>query len=107
MVKSAGHMLLISSDDLIFATIQDGLISIHARDLEGQSNCRTIEELQTNLDSPNFWRVHRSFLVNINRIKEVIPWFKSSYQLRMDDRKQTEIPVSRAQTRKLRELFNL
>ena len=107
MVKSAGRMFLIKSDDLIFATIQDGLISIHTRDIEGQSNCRTIEELQTNLDSQDFWRAHRSYLVNINRIKEVIPWFKSSYQLRMDDRKQTEIPVSRAQTRRLRELFNL
>jgi two-component system LytT family response regulator/two-component system response regulator LytT len=37
----------------------------------------------------------------------VVPWFKSSYQLKMEDRKQTEIPVSRAQTRKLRELLNL
>jgi two-component system LytT family response regulator/two-component system response regulator LytT len=37
----------------------------------------------------------------------VVPWFKSSYQLKMQDRKQTEIPVSRAQTRKLRELLNL
>ena len=44
---------------------------------------------------------------NIGHIKEVVPWFKSSYQLRMDDRKQTEIPVSRAQTRRLRELFKL
>ena len=42
--------------------------------------------------------------MNINRIKEVVPWFKSSYQLRMDDKKQTEIPVSRAQTKRLREL---
>ena len=47
------------------------------------------------------------FLVNIHHIREVVPWFKSSYQLRMDDKKQTEIPVSRAQTRRLRELFNL
>ena len=53
------------------------------------------------------WRAHRSFLVNINRIKEVVPWFKSSYQLRLDDKKQTEIPVSRAQTKRLRELFGL
>jgi two-component system LytT family response regulator/two-component system response regulator LytT len=51
--------------------------------------------------------VHRSFLVNINRIKEVVPWFKSSYQLRMDDKKHTEVPVSRVQTRRLRELFKL
>ena len=59
------------------------------------------------LDAETFWRAHRSFVVNINRIKEVVPWFKSSYQLRMDDKKQTEIPVSRAQTKRLRELFGL
>jgi two-component system LytT family response regulator/two-component system response regulator LytT len=46
-------------------------------------------------------------VVNINHIREVVPWFKSSYLLRMDDKRQTEIPVSRAQTRRLRELFNL
>ena len=64
-------------------------------------------ELLELLDPALFWRAHRSFVVNINHIKEVVPWFKSSYQLRMDDRKQTEIPVSRAQTRRLRELFKL
>jgi len=47
------------------------------------------------------------FVVNINHIREVVPWFKSTYQLRMNDKKQTEIPVSRGQTRRLRELFNL
>jgi two-component system LytT family response regulator/two-component system response regulator LytT len=75
--------------------------------MEGQSNYRTVEELQASLDPKTFWRVHRSYLVNVNRIKEVVPWFKSSYQLRMQDRKQTEVPVSRAQTKRLRELFNL
>jgi two-component system LytT family response regulator/two-component system response regulator LytT len=54
-----------------------------------------------------FWRVHRSYLVNINKIREVIPWFKSSYQIRMDDKKQTEIPVSRVQTKRLRSLLKL
>lgn len=107
LVKSAGRLYLVDSGDIIYATIQDGVISIVTRDFEGQSNFRTVEELQSNLDPQTFWRVHRSYLININRIKEVVPWFKSSYQLKMDDRKQTEIPVSRAQTRKLRELLNL
>ncbi len=107
LVKSGGRLHLVDSDDIIYATIQGGVISIITRDLEGQSNFRTVEELQSNLDSTTFWRVHRSYLINVNRIKEVVPWFKSSYQLKMDDRKQTEIPVSRAQTRKLRELLNL
>jgi len=78
-----------------------------ASGMEGQSNCRTLEELLDSLDPNLFWRAHRSYLVNINRIKEVVPWFKSSYQLRLDDKKQTEIPVSRAQTKRLRELFHL
>jgi two-component system LytT family response regulator/two-component system response regulator LytT len=74
---------------------------------EGHSNYRTIEELQSNLDPELFWRVHRSFLVNINKIREIIPWFKSSFQLKMDDKKQTEIPVSRIQTRRLRTLLKI
>ena len=107
LVKTGGRLVLVNSDDVIFASIEDGVITICTRELEGQSNFRTVEELQGNLDPNTFWRVHRSYLVNINRIKEVVPWFKSSYQLKMDDRKQTEIPVSRAQTRRLRELLNL
>ena len=74
---------------------------------EGHSKCRTLEELLELLDPALFWRAHRGFVVNINHIREVVPWFKSSYQLRMNDKRQTEIPVSRAQTRRLRELFNL
>jgi two-component system LytT family response regulator/two-component system response regulator LytT len=107
VVRSANRMYLVDSDEVIYASIEDGVISIVTRELEGQSNYRTVEELQATLDPNTFWRVHRSYLVNVNHIKEVVPWFKSSYQLKMEDRKQTEIPVSRAQTRKLRELLNL
>ena len=107
VVKAGGRLHLLDSDDVVYASIEDGVITIATRDLEGQSNFRTVEELQSTLDPNTFWRVHRSYLINVNRIKEVIPWFKSSYQLKMDDKKQTEIPVSRAQTRKLRELLNL
>ncbi len=107
LLRSAGRLLLIDQKDVCFASIQDGVISVVATNLEGQSNCRTLEELFGGLDADMFWRAHRSFVVNINRIKEVVPWFKSSYQLRMDDKKQSEIPVSRAQTKRLRELFGL
>jgi two-component system, LytTR family, response regulator LytT len=107
LVRSGNRNFIIDAQDLIFATIDNGLITLVSTHLEGQSNYRTIEDLQANLDRQTFWRVHRSYLVNINRIKEVVPWFKSSYQLRMDDKKQTEVPVSRVQTKRLRELFKL
>ena len=107
VVKSQGRLFLVDAEEIIFASIEGGVISIVTRDMEGESNFRTVEELQGNLDPKVFWRVHRSYLINVNHIKEVVPWFKSSYQLKMQDRKQTEIPVSRAQTRKLRTLLNL
>jgi two-component system LytT family response regulator/two-component system response regulator LytT len=107
LVRSQQRMLLVDSRDLIFASIEGGLISIAAKDAEGTSNYRTLEELLEALDSESFWRPHRSFLVNIHHIKEVVPWFKSSFMLKMNDKKQSEIPVSRQQTKRLRELFNL
>jgi len=107
LVKSNQRNFIVDAQDVVYATIEDGLITVVASSLEGQSNYRTIEELQSNLDPDMFWRVHRSYLVNIHRIKEVIPWFKSSFQLRMDDKKQTEVPVSRVQTKRLRALLKL
>ena len=99
--------LLVEQRDICFASIEEGTISVATHSIEGQSNCRTLEDLLELLDPELFWRAHRSFVVNIHRIQEVVPWFKSSYQLRMDDRRHTEIPVSRNQTKRLRELFNL
>jgi two-component system LytT family response regulator/two-component system response regulator LytT len=107
LVRANNRNLIVDAQDLIYATIDDGTITMVTAQFEGQSNYRTIEELQSNLDPNLFWRVHRSFLVNINKIREVIPWFKSSFQLKMDDKKQTEIPVSRIQTRRLRTLLKI
>jgi len=107
VVRAQSRLLLADQRDVCFASIEDGRISVVTRTVEGDSNCRTLEELMEQLDPEQFWRAHRSFVVNIQHIREVVPWFKSSYQLRMDDRKQTEIPVSRSQTKRLRELFNL
>jgi two-component system response regulator LytT len=107
LVRNNQRNFIVDAQDVVYATIDDGLITVVATNIEGQSNYRTIEELQSNLDPESFWRVHRSYLVNIHRIKEVIPWFKSSFQLRMDDKKQTEIPVSRVQTKRLRALLKL
>lgn len=107
ILQAQSRLLLVDQKDICFASIDEGVITVVTPNLEGQSKCRTLEELLDLLDPSSFWRAHRSYVVNINHIKEVVPWFKSSYQLRMDDKKQTEIPVSRAQTRRLRELFKL
>jgi len=107
IIEAQSRLLLVDQAEICFAAIDEGVIRVVTQHFEGHSKCRTLEELLELLDPALFWRAHRGFVVNINHIREVVPWFKSSYQLRMNDKKQTEIPVSRAQTKRLRELFNL
>src|SRR5579863_1045636 len=107
LLRSGTRNLILDPQELIYATIDSGLITLVTAQVEGQSNFRTLEELLAALDPDMFWRAHRSFVVNINRIREVVPWFKSTYQLKMDDKKSSEIPVSRMQSRRLREMLNL
>src|SRR3954452_5157500 len=107
IVQAQSRLLLVDQAEICFAAIDEGIIRVVTQTFEGHSKCRTLEELLEQLDPAVFWRAHRGFVVNINHIREVVPWFKSSYQLRMNNKQQTEIPVSRSQTRRLRELFNL
>ncbi len=107
VLQAGSRLLLVDQKDICFVSVEDGAISVVTPTLEGQSKCRTLEELLELLDPAIFWRAHRSYVVNLNHIREVVPWFKGSYQLRMDDRKGSEVPVSRTQTRRLRELFKL
>ena len=106
-VKVGERFLLVNTDDVIYASLADEIISIVTQALVGTSNCRTLDELQGHLDTAVFWRVHRSHLVNINKIREIIPWFSRNFILKMRDAKATEIPVSRSQTKRLREHLNL
>jgi two-component system response regulator LytT len=107
LLRAGTRNLIVDPQELIYATIEGGIITLVTAQTEGQANFRTLEELQTALDPDLFWRAHRSYIVNINKIREVVPWFKSTYQLKMDDRKSTEVPVSRMQSRRLREMLNL
>jgi two-component system LytT family response regulator/two-component system response regulator LytT len=106
-VKNGERFVLVQAEEIIFASLADESITIVTGHVAGTSNYRTLDELQARLDPEVFWRVHRSHLVNINKIKEIVPWFSRNYILRMKDTKATEIPVSRSQTRRLREYLKL
>jgi two-component system response regulator LytT len=106
-IKVGERFMLVQAEDVIFASLGDQGISVVTEHHAGTSNYRTLDELQDRLDASVFWRVHRSHLVNINKIKEIVPWFSRNYILRMKDLKSTEIPVSRTQTRRLREYLKL
>jgi two-component system LytT family response regulator/two-component system response regulator LytT len=105
-VKVGERFMLVQVEEIIFASLADAGIKVVTNRHTGTSNYRTLDELQARLDPDVFWRVHRSHLVNISKIKEIVPWFRN-YILRMTDEKATEIPVSRTQTRRLRTYLKL
>lgn len=106
-IRIEDRFLLVQTDELVHASVEDDQVRVVTNSLSGTSNYRTLDELQARLDPAVFWRVHRSHLVNINKIKEIVPWFSRNYILRMKDGKGSEIPVSRSQTRRLREYLKL
>ena len=106
-IKVGERFLLVQAEEIVCASLADDSIRVVAGPYVGTSNCRTLDDLHARLDPSVFWRVHRSHLVNINKIKEIVPWFSRNYILRMKDEKSTEIPVSRTQTRRLREYLKL
>jgi DNA-binding LytR/AlgR family response regulator len=101
------RLILVQADEIIYASLVNESINIVTARVAGISNYRTLDDLHARLDPDVFWRVHRSHLVNINKIKEIVPWFSRNYILRMKDAKGTEIPVSRSQTKRLREYLKL
>ena len=107
VVKVSDRFMLVDASDVIYAMVEDGVVTIATDRVTGTSNVRTLDELAASLDADVFWRVHRSYIVNLQRIKEVVPWFNRTIQLKMADRNETEIPVSRSHTRRLKEHLNL
>lgn len=106
-IKVGERFLLASAEDIIYASVVEDAIVVVTTTVSGTSNYRTLDDLQGHLDPSVFWRVHRSHLVNINKVKEIVPWFSRNYILKMKDAKATEIPVSRSQTKRLREYLRL
>lgn len=106
-LKVGERFVLVQADEVVHVSVVDETIQVVTNSISGTSNYRTLDELQARLDPAVFWRVHRSHLVNITKIKEIVPWFSRNYLLKMKDAKATEIPVSRSQTKRLREYLQL
>jgi DNA-binding LytR/AlgR family response regulator len=65
---------------------------------------RTLTELERMLDPNRFFRAHRSAIVNLDRVSEIIPWFKGSHKLRLST--GAEVELSRARAKELKALLD-
>jgi DNA-binding LytR/AlgR family response regulator len=101
-VRDRDHIRVLDVDDVDWIGVEQEQVMVHVGK-ETYSVRRTLAELEARLDPAAFFRAHRSAIVNLNRVQEVIPWFKGSHKLRLTG--GAEVDLSRARARALRKIL--
>jgi len=104
-VRQGDSLVMADVKDILYATIKSGGVHVVAKGIEGAVSFRSLDELEKEIGSSQFVRVHKSYLANVSRIHEIMPWFGGTYKLRMEGKDGPVIPLSRAQARELRKLI--
>ena len=104
-VRRRKHLLLIDTHEIVYGYVRDGVVFIATQEHQDMVSYRTLDEFEAELDPEIFHRVHRSFLANVNHIREIIPQASGNYELLMDDGAGTRIPLSRQHARQLRRIY--
>ncbi|MGX4766952.1 LytR/AlgR family response regulator transcription factor [Bacillus mojavensis] len=97
-------IVIVDTKDIIFTGTEDGHVNVKTFDASYSVN-DTLVVIEKKLPEPDFLRVHRSFVVNTEYIKEIQPWFNSTYNLIMKD--GSKIPVSRTYAKELKKLLHI
>lgn len=98
-------IIVVDADEIYYASAQEKTTSVITKG-EEYSMALSISEFHTRLPQEQFFRCHRSYLVNLSKIKEIIPWFNNTYLLRLRDL-NVEVPVSRSKVKEFRQIMRL
>lgn len=105
-VPTADHAVLVDPQDILYVQAQGETCKVVTRQGTLEARCN-VAQLLRRLPSTQFLRVHRSYVVNLDAVREVHPYFSGTLLLRLDDGRGTEIPVSRSAARMLKLLLHL
>lgn len=105
-VEQGGKILLLHQDEIVFIYTDKDKVYIKTQK-DSYLTHFTLRELELRLNSALFFRSHRCYLVNIQRMRELIPYVNGTYSIVVDDHERSEILVSRAKSRILKELLGL
>lgn len=102
--EKQGKTVLVAESDIFYAFTEQDYIYIKTYN-DKLFTRFTLKELEARLNSSIFFRTHRCYLVNLHKVREIIPFFNGTYNLVVEDKENTEVPVSRAQAKKLRKIL--
>lgn len=102
-VRSGDKIILVNVDDIVYFEAKDKYTFLHTIDQKHIIDY-TLSELEGKLDKTNFIRIHRSNIINLKYIRELVKWFGGKYKVRLKDRNQTELIVSRGYVDQIQKL---
>ena len=100
-VHSGKRILILPVTEVLWFGVEYRLVYAHTTERAFMTNY-TLRELEERLDPTLFFRAHKSNLVNLDHVKEIVPWFGGRYKLVMRDAAGSEVALSRTQARTLR-----
>ncbi|MEE9169275.1 MAG: LytTR family DNA-binding domain-containing protein [bacterium] len=100
--KIGDKIYVLPDDDVVYFASEDKLVFAYLTDAKFMLNY-TLEQLQNRLDPDKFFRIHRSTIVNLNYVKTIEAWFGGGYKMKVKDKKNTELTISRSAGRALRD----
>ena len=104
-VRLEGRVTLLNPGDILYAEADQGRTILVTKESQLPSQF-TLNELEERLKRSGFFRAHRSYLVNLQHVRDVIPYSRNSFSLRLTDPDNTKIPLSKNAEVELRELLN-
>ncbi len=105
-VPTADRVVLVDPSEILYVQAQGETCKVVTRQGTLEARCN-LAQLLRRLPTTQFLRVHRSYVVNLDAVREVHPYFSGTLLLRLDDDRGTEVPVSRSAARMLRLLLHL
>lgn len=100
-----GTFIPVDKEDIILATIEDKNIIIITNKGKFVYH-ETLTHLEERLSNDNFFRSHRSYLINLDYINKIEPWFNNTYHIDMEGYEK-KVPVSRGQVKDFRVIMNI
>lgn len=104
--KRNDKVILFDPPEIDYIESMDGSILVHVGG-ENYVCALTLSELEQRLLNFGFFRCHRSYIVNLQKVREIITWTKNSYSLRLHTGKDAVVPLSRSKLQELKTLLNI
>lgn len=98
-------IIVVDLDDIYYCAAKERVTFVYTKEEEYSVNT-SISEFYNSLPRNKFFKCHRSYIVNINKIKEIIPWFNNTYNLKLKDIEE-DIPVSRSHIKEFKEIMRI